>query len=591
VRLAGLLVLAVLAVRAAEVRRPEPRPYQAPVLAALLTSEDDLRGPIERYEADLGSLRRFYDTTGSARQNALRQFHSAWMSALERLPFEKLGVEARIDYLLFRNLLQRELAELDHLQRRLSELSELVPFAGTIENMLHNRQQLTPLDPAKAASGLVSIQSQITALSRNLPKASRTVASRGVRRVEQLRDSLKQWYGYYHGYDPLFTWWNAEPYRQLDKSLEEYGSRIRQELVGLRKDDRDTIVGDPIGREALLNELAAEMISYSPEQLITIANREFAWCEAEMKKASRELGYGEDWRKALEHVKNLYVPPGEQPKLILEQAVEAIEYVEKNRLVTVPPLARDTWRMTMMTPERQRVNPFFTGGETISVSYPTDTMTHEQKLMSMRGNNIHFSRSTVFHELIPGHHLQAYMSQRYRPYRGVFRTPFWGEGWALHWEFLFWDMGFPKTPENRIGMLFWRSHRAARIIFSLSFHLGKMTAQEAIDFLVERVGHERENAVAEVRRSFETSYAPLYQSAYMLGALQLRALHKDLVGSGKMTNQQFHDRILEGNSIPIEMVRASVTGQKLSKDFRPVWMFYGNVDPAPARAAAAKEAK
>ena len=61
--------------------------------------------------------------------------------------------------------------------------------------------------------------------------------------------------------------------------------------------------------------------------------------------------------------------------------------------------------MEMMTPERQLVAPFFLGGETILVSYPTDGMTHEQKMMSMRGNNPHFSHATVFHELIPGHEL------------------------------------------------------------------------------------------------------------------------------------------------------------------------------------------
>jgi len=227
----------------------------------------------------------------------------------------------------------------------------------------------------------------------------------------------------------------------------------------------------------------------------------------------------------------------------------------------------------MMSPERQRVNPFFLGGEVITVSFPTSTMTHEQKLMSMRGNNIHFSRSTVFHEVIPGHNLQAFMNQRYRPYRSVFRTPFSIEGWALYWEMLLWDLGFPKTPENRIGMLFWRMHRCARIIFSLSFHLEKMTAQECVDFLVERVGHERENAAAEVRRSFETNYAPLYQAAYLLGGLQFRALHKEIVGAGKMSNRDFHDTILKMNSIPVEMVRASLTKQPLTKDYRPSWKF------------------
>ncbi len=58
--------------------------------------------------------------------------------------------------------------------------------------------------------------------------------------------------------------------------------------------------------------------------------------------------------------------------------------------MTIPQLCRDSWRMDMMTPERQLVNPFFTGGEVISVSFPTNTMPHESKLMSLRGNNIHF---------------------------------------------------------------------------------------------------------------------------------------------------------------------------------------------------------
>jgi uncharacterized protein (DUF885 family) len=249
--------------------------------------------------------------------------------------------------------------------------------------------------------------------------------------------------------------------------------------------------------------------------------------------------------------------------------------VEDHDLVTVPPLARETWRIEMMSPLRQLVNPFFTGGETISVSYPTNTMSHEQKLMSMRGNNIHFSRATVFHELIPGHQLQGFMTARYRPYRSLFSTPFWGEGWALYWELLLWDMKFPKTPENRIGMLFWRMHRCARIIFSLSFHLEKMTAQECIDLLVKRVGHEPENATAEVRRSLNGTYSPLYQAAYLLGGIQFYVLHKELVGSAKMTNRAFHDMILKENRIPVEMVRAILTNQPLTRDYKSNWKFYG----------------
>ena len=348
-------------------------------------------------------------------------------------------------------------------------------------------------------------------------------------------------------------------------------------MVGVKPDDNNAIIGDPIGREALLSELAYEMIPYTPEELIAIAKKEMDWCEAEMVKASRELGFGDDWHKALEYVKTLHAEPGKQPELIRDLAIEAIEFVDKHDLVTVPKLARDAWRMEMMSPERQLVSPFFLGGETILVSFPTNTMAHEQKMMSIRGNNIHFSRATVFHELIPGHHLQGFMTQRYRTYRSLFSTPFWTEGWSLYWEMLLWDMNFAKSPENRIGMLFWRMHRSARIMFSLGFHLEQMTPEQCIDLLVKRVGHELDNATAEVRRSFNGTYGPLYQCAYLLGGLQFRALHKELVESGKMTNRAFHDFILKENRIPVEMVRALLTKQKLARDFAANWKFYGGM--------------
>jgi len=302
-----------------------------------------------------------------------------------------------------------------------------------------------------------------------------------------------------------------------------------------------------------------------------------------MLRAAGEMGFGEDWKAALEHVKELHVEPGRQPDLIRDQALEAIAFLEERDLITIPELAKDIWRIEMMSPERQKVSPFFLGGEVIQVSFPTNTMTHDEKMMSMRGNNIHFARATVQHELIPGHHLQGFMTERYNTHRRTFSTPFWTEGWALYWEMHLWDLDFPQSPENRVGMLFWRMHRCARIIFSLGFHLGEMTPQECIDFLVERVGFELNNATAEVRRSFEGSYPPLYQAAYMIGGLQFRALHRELVTSGKMTERQFHDAILQMNNMPVEMVRARLTGQAPDRDFRSAWRFEGDISVPRSR--------
>ncbi|HVG18025.1 MAG TPA: DUF885 family protein [Blastocatellia bacterium] len=562
--------------------------------ADLNPPQSEMRLMIERYVADRGSLSRFYTAeTSPVRYARMKQFYGEWLSTIGEIKFDDMSLDGKIDYLLFKNYLGHELRQLDLRAKAFAEAAQLVPFAEAITGLEDARRRLERVDAEKVAALLTRLGRQVEETRKAVEagldnqakgesrgaaiKAKKTVANRAAVILNGLRATLKNWFGFHNGYDPVFTWWVGEPYKAVDQALGNYSAFLREKVVGVKSTDETAIIGDPIGREALVSELAYEMIPYTPEELIALANKELAWCDAEMRRASRELGYGDDWRKALEYVKTLHVEPGRQPELIKELALEAIAFVDQHDLVTVPQLARDTWRMEMMTPEQQLVSPFFLGGESILVSYPTNTMGHEQKMMSMRGNNIHFSRATVFHELIPGHHLQGFMAGRYRIHRSLFSTPFWTEGWALYWEMLLWDMNFAKSPENRIGMLFWRMHRCARIIFSLSFHLEKMTPQECIDLLVTRVGHEADNATAEVRRSFAGNYGPLYQCAYLLGGLQIRALRGQLVDSGKMTNRAFHDAILKENRIPIEMVRASLTGQKLTRDFSSGWKFYAGL--------------
>ncbi len=576
-------------------------------------SNSAMRPYIERYTTDRATLQRMFSSPmAPAAQERMKKFQADWLERIGKLDFDGLTEEGKVDYILFRNYVEHDSRQLDLQSRRNREMAPMLPFEGPVLALEEARRSMKWIEGRAAAEALVAIEKQVTAVKRSLESemrqstSKRSLANQAAVNAQALRGILKHWYDFYNGYDPLFTWWTAEPYKATDAALQAYAKFLREKIAGVRSGadaapeplagpgrrgggglaltgtsavaqagDTSDIVGVPVGRDGLMSELAYEMIPYTPEELIAIANKEFAWCEGEMKRASRELGYGDDWHKALEHVKNLYVDPGKQTTLIRDLALEAVDFLKKNDLVTVPELSNESWHIEMMAPERQLVNPFFLGGDLIIVSYPTSTMTHEQKMMGMRGNNPHFSRATVFHELTPGHHLQGYMAARYHTYREAFRTPFYGEGWSLYWELLMWDLKFGKTPEDRIGMLFWHMHRCARIIFSLSFHMEKMTPQECVDFLVDRVGHERENAAGEVRRSFDGSYGPLYQAAYLLGGMQLHDLHRELVESGKMTNRAFHDAVLKEGSIPIEMVRASLMKQRLTRDFVTSWKFRG----------------
>jgi hypothetical protein len=662
---------------------------------------------IRRYEADRDLLSRFYYLPSPARFARLKRYDLDWADALGKMDGARLGAPAKADLQKLQGTVQENLRKLEGDAAAEIPLAPLIPFAPAIHQLEEARLRMESMDPKKAALTLSNITEQIAATRVSLEaglaspskpgalKIGKTAAGRGPTAVEALRKALTNWRGFYNGYDPLFTWWMAQPFKEVDAAMQSYAAFLKDRIVpaaadtadatpapaaiepspapkyaqvpdlvrllaanqdemrgvvqllrperggrggggrpeenqaaptksywtawqsalkklnfaklsrpaqisylALRnsiegqirrldappaaktpaKPDNSGINGQPLGRAGLMLDLADEMIPYTPEQLIEIGLREYAWCEAEMIKASRVMGFGDNWKQALEKVKDMHVPPGGQPDGIRDVLREAVDYIRAKDLLTIPEIENELMQMEMMSPERQLVNPFFTGGPVMSVSYPTDTMTTRQKIESMRGNSLPISHATAFHEMLPGHDMQDYMGQRYDVYRSPFaESSFWSEGWCVYWEMIMYDLGFHDTPEKRIGALFWRMHRCARIVFSLKFHLGEWSPQECIDYVVDKVNFERENAIGEVRRSFAGGYEPLYQAAYQLGALQLRRISRDLVDSGKMTYKQFHDAVIEMGSLPYPLVRLALSDQKLTSNMPLNWEFYGKM--------------
>jgi uncharacterized protein (DUF885 family) len=599
---------------------------------------------IRDYEADRANVSRFYDLQWSEeRLDRLEQLYSEWQAKLKLLDFETLDQQGRIDYILLRNKLTEERADLRLDREWMAQMKDLLPFRRPLLDLELARRRMTLVNSPAAAEVIGAIPDQVKKLKARVKKdkpkdekkektdddspksktedsktkdgdkdkdkssneeekkedagpplkISPVLARRTAEAVDNLRGTLKAWSGFYAGFQPEFSWWLKKPDEEASTALEEYAKYLREDVAGLKGKDEDPLVGDPIGAQALADGLAAESIPYTAEELIAIGQQEYDYCEGEMRKAAREMGCGDDWKAALAKVKADYVPPGQQNDLVAELGREAVKFVTENDLVTVPPLCDETWRLTMSSPEVQKTLPFAAyGGQNMMVAYATEEMKNEDKLMSMRNNNRHFTRIVVPHELIPGHHLQGFVAERNRTYRSLFRTPFLIEGWALYWELKLYDLGYGKTPEDRIGMLFWRMHRCARIIVSLKFHLGQMTPKEMVDFLVDRVGHERSGATGEVRRFIGGGYSPLYQCGYMIGGIQLRALHHDLVDSKKMTEREFNDTVLTYNAIPIEMIRAGMENTSLAREQPASWEFYGphpHYTPAPEKAGADKK--
>ena len=732
-RLASLVACPLVLICVVSARGPQAQDTVPADLRPLLAApQSEMRMVVQRYTLDRIALAGNYANGGArggggrrgragnadqlppdprvsvspARIARLKRFDANWQAALGRLDSSRFTAAATSDLARLSATIAGNTAQLDEDAKTLAQVLTVAPFAPTIVRLVEARIRVEDMNAQRAAAALTDVTKEIARLTAAPPRVNADQAALGATAVDQLRVMAAEWFAFYNGYDPLFTWWMGVPYARADEALEGYASLLRDkvsaehlqvpvnaaplapiamgpqppfsdvpnlsEIIALpqdemrdivarftgegtgrggrgggqaprdasfyrswssalkslefdrlsrnaqvdylfirrtaetqiaraalklnpsppRKADSTGIPGPARGREGLLQDLSEAMIPYTPEELIALAEKEFAWCDREMLAASREMGFGDDWKKAVDKTKDAAVAPGDQPRMIRDLLYEAIDFLRANTLITVPQVAAESLHMIMMTPERQLVNPFFTGGSQISVSYPTNTMDYDARIQSMRGNNPGFSHATAFHEMIPGHNLVAYMSARFNDYRANLAGggAFFSEGWPLYWELILYDKGFNKTPEQKVGALFWRMHRCARIIFSLKFHMGQWSPQEAIDFLVERVGHERDNATAEVRRSFDPAagYGPLYQAAYLLGGLQLRGLRQELVDRRLLTELEFHDEIMRQGSMPIALLRLALDRRvRLTRDMNVDWKFYGDLTPqslaAPAR--------
>ncbi|MDE2793733.1 MAG: DUF885 domain-containing protein, partial [Gemmatimonadota bacterium] len=417
-RLCSLALAA--AIFAAAASAPTPAASQSPSAVPDLTEiasfeTSSLASVVNRFSSDLGALERKWAGMpySDARHARMRDFLEGWADALASLPVAAGDVDGSIDHVLLSAEVRYRQELLAREERTLADVAPLLPFGPDILALLEIRHHGRPVDGQQIAGSLaalaVAVEDAQEALKSGAaaggaglggdgrPTPTPITGLRAVRILQSYRGTLGSWYRHYGGYDPLFTWWAKQPYEEADRALGGYLSALRTQVVGWPEGGEEPIVGNPIGADGMAADLAREMIPYSPAELIAIADREFAWCEERMLEASRELGFGEDWKAALEHVKTLHAEPGGQPEVVRMLAQEAVDFIESRGLVTIPPLAKEGWRLEMMSPERQRVAPFFLGGEVIRVSFPTDEMTHDEKRMSMRGNNIHFSRATVHH--------------------------------------------------------------------------------------------------------------------------------------------------------------------------------------------------
>jgi hypothetical protein len=240
----------------------------APDRVAAPNADRQLPQIIEQYTADRKSLNATYTVHISpVRIARFEKFYNDELALLTALDFPSLTQEDKVDYLLLKTHVTDQLHQLAIEKSRVAAMQPLLPYAETIEAFVDGKRLMQRPDAEKDAAALSEMVKHIHESELQLdPKSSHekinpVVANRAVIASLQLQQQLHTWFAQYDGYDPIFSWWVALPYKGADKAITDHIAFLKEKLIGIAPDDKTTIIGDPVGRDALMAELADNLHS------------------------------------------------------------------------------------------------------------------------------------------------------------------------------------------------------------------------------------------------------------------------------------------------------------------------------------------
>lgn len=226
-----------------------------------------------------------------------------------------------------------------------------------------------------------------------------------------------------------------------------------------------------------------------------------------------------------------------------------------------------------------RIAPTNTGG--IYYTAPSDDWSRPGRMWwSVPAGTTEFAtwreRTTVYHEGVPGHHLQVAQAVANKEELNAWRrlvcwTSGHGEGWALYAERLMAELGFLDDPGDRFGMLDAQMLRAARVVFDIGVHLGKPAPEEYGGRWDAATGWEflrRHVVTDEASLRFEWNRYltwPGQAPSYMIGQRMWQELRQEAAGAARARGEtfsvrDFHARALAVGSLPLQVLGPTLLG-------------------------------
>jgi uncharacterized protein (DUF885 family) len=175
---------------------------------------------------------------------------------------------------------------------------------------------------------------------------------------------------------------------------------------------------------------------------------------------------------------------------------------------------------------------------------------------------------TAPHETYGGHHVQI-MYQMHNPsrLRRSQGTSMFSEGWGLYNEQLFKETGFFPDPKIQLRQLQLRLWRNARVIYDVGLQTDRMTRDQAIELMTDRVGFLRWAAESEVDSALAR---PGYFIGYFMGMSEIVKMREEYrrARGAAFSLKEFHDRLLAIGSMPPALVREVLMHDVASQERR-----------------------
>ncbi|MET0461729.1 MAG: hypothetical protein ABW007_01190, partial [Chitinophagaceae bacterium] len=205
----------------------------AQISTDLYSQASEMTNIMVQYNADRGSLSRFYATTGEGRgggrdgQNTssperrqrLLKLIDDYQKTISRSGFDKMNINGKVDYILFTRNLEDEKERLLDEGKLYSQVTKYLPFASRIAVLEKPRRRGLTVNGEEVAKEMNGIFHQVIASRTELKKEQSmdlSLANMASGAVRELQGVLKNYFNFYNGYDPMFSWWVPKTYVTLD---------------------------------------------------------------------------------------------------------------------------------------------------------------------------------------------------------------------------------------------------------------------------------------------------------------------------------------------------------------------------------------